>query len=214
VPRAAITSAMRSWFGNDWNWLVAGLVAALLVPGLSFLAHIPFLVSVLIAAPVFAGLVILLAPKKLFEGIDVNAVGSGRVAFARELLSAAAPSAERLKTAATEIRDKEVGPRVKHLAEIATDVFAKVEANPESASSVRRFLSYYLPRATEVAEGFATIEGKRSPDTARLQEVRTVIVKLEEAFVHYSDSLVDDELGSLDTDLRLIQASIKEDLGH
>jgi hypothetical protein len=37
-------------------------------------------------------------------------------------------------------------------------------------------------------------------------------VKLDDAFVHYSDSLVDDELGELDTDLRLLQASLKEDI--
>jgi len=41
-----------------------------------------------------------------------------------------------------------------------------------------------------------------------------VLVKLEEAFVHYADSLVDEEFGTLDTDLRLIQASLKEDLGR
>ena len=41
-----------------------------------------------------------------------------------------------------------------------------------------------------------------------------MIVKLEDAFVHYADSLADDELGTLDVDLRLIQASLKEDLGR
>ena len=52
-----------------------------------------------IAALVFGGLVILLAPRQLFEGIDVNAIGSGRVAFARDLLTPAQPVAERLSAA-------------------------------------------------------------------------------------------------------------------
>jgi len=103
---------------------------------------------------------------------------------------------------------------VRHLAEIAADVFAKVETNPESAGTVRRFLSYYLPRAAEVAEGFAVIEAKRQPDTARLQEIGLVLTKLEDAFAHYSDSLVEDRLDTLDTELRLIQASLKEDIGR
>ena len=79
---------------------------------------------------------------------------------------------------------------------------------------MRRFLTYYLPRAAEVADGFATLEGNRVPNAARLGEVGSVIVKLEEAFVHYADSLTDAELGTLDTDLRLIRASLKEDLGR
>lgn len=194
--------------------MAAGLVAAILVPGLSFGLGVPFLISAIIAVPVFAGLVILLAPRKLFEGMDVNALGRGRVAFARDLLNEAGPAADRLRMVAGRIGDKTMARRIGHLADIATDVFAKVEAAPESAATIKRFLSYYLPRAAEVAEGFAVIEAKRVPDPKQLDEVRSVLVKLEDAFVHYADSLADDELGSLDTDLRLIQASLKEDLGR
>lgn len=200
--------------GTDWNWLVAGAASAVVVVGLTVFTQFPFLVSLIIAVLVFAGLVVLLAPRQLFEGLDVKAVGSGRVAFARDLLTQAAPFADRLRAAADRISDKEVGPKVKTLADIAADVFAKVEANPASAGNVRRFLTYYLPRAAEVAEGFAIIENNRAPDATRLGEVRSVIFKLEEAFVHYADSLADAELGTLDTDLRLIQASLKEDLGR
>ena len=203
---------MRSLLGNDGNWIVAGIVAAILLPVLSVSVGIPLWISAIIAVIVFVALVLLLAPRQLFEGIDVKAIGSGRVDFARDLLSEAQPYAERLRAAAADIRDKETAGRVEHLAEIAADVFVKVEANPGNAPVVKRFLSYYVPRAAEVAAGFAVIEAKRVPDTTRLEEVRSVLVKLEEAFVHYADSLVDDELGSLDTDLRLIQASLKEDI--
>jgi len=203
---------MRALFGNDWNWIVAGLVAAALVPTLSLLGGLPLWIAVIIAAIAFGGLVLVLAPRRLFEGIDAKAIGSGRVDFARDLLGEAEPYAERLRAAASAIRDRETSTRVRHLADIARDVFAKVEANPANAGTVKRFLSYYVPRAAEVAEGFAVIEQKRAPDQTRLGEVRTVLAKLEDAFVHYADSLVDDELGSLDTDLRLIQASLKEDI--
>lgn len=203
---------MRSLLGNDGNWIVAGVVAAVLLPALSLLIGIPFWISVVISVLVFTALVLMLAPRQLFEGRDVKAIGSGRLAFARDLLSEAQPYAEQLRAAASDIRDKETADRVVHLAEIAADVFAKVEANPGTAPVVKRFLSYYIPRAAEVAAGFAVIEAKRAPDTIRLEEVRSALLKLEEAFVHYADSLVDDELGSLDTDLRLIQASLKEDI--
>lgn len=200
--------------GGDWNWLVAGLASAIVLIGLTAFTRFPFLLSLLVAVLVFAGLVVLLAPRRLFEGINVKALGSGQVAFARDLLTQAQPFAERLRAAAANISDKEVGPKVKALADITGDVFAKVEANPASAGNVRRFLGYYLPRAAEVAEGYSVLASNRAPDTARLGEVRSVIFKLEDAFVHYADSLADAELGTLDTDLRLIQASLKEDLGR
>jgi hypothetical protein len=205
---------MRLSWGKDWNWLIAGVVSALVVVGLTVLTQFPFLVSLVIAALVFAGLVVLLQPRQLFEGIDVKSIGSGQMEFARDLLVQATPASDRLRAAAGRIADKEVGPKVKSMADITADVFAKVEANPGNASNVRRFLTYYLPRAAEVVDGFATIESNRVPNTARLAEVGSVIVKLEEAFVHYADSLADAELGTLDTDLRLIRASLKEDLGR
>lgn len=205
---------MRNWLGNDGNWIVAGVVTAILVPVLTFTAGMPFWIAAVIGLLVFAGLVFLLAPRRLFEGLNIKAIGRGRVAFARELLEGATPAAQRLEAAADGIADKQTAARVRHLAEIAADVFHKVEAKPESANAVRRFLSYYLPRAAEVAEGFAVIEAKRAPDIKQLEDVRAVLVKLEDAFVHYADSLVDDALGTLDTDLRLIQASLKEDLGR
>jgi hypothetical protein len=205
---------MRNAFGNDWNWIVAGLVAAIVVPALSFGLMMPIWIAGIIGLFVFAGLVFVLAPRRLFEGLDVKAIGRGRVDFARELLAAAVPYAERLETSAGRIADKTTALRVRHLAEIAADVFAKVETSPDGAGAVRRFLSYYLPRAAEVAEGFAIIEAKRVPDQKQLQEVGSVLAKLEDAFVHYADSLVDDQLDTLDTDLRLIQASLKEDLGR
>ena len=205
---------MRNWLGNDGNWILAGLMTAILVPVLTFAAGMPFWIAAVIGLLVFAGLVFLLAPRRLFEGLDIKVIGRGRLAFARELLEAAVPSAQRLEAAAEDITDKQTAARVRHLAEIAADVFRTVEAKPESANAVRRFLSYYLPRAAEVAEGFAAIEAKRAPDIKQLKDVRAVLVKLEDAFVHYADSLVDDALGTLDTDLRLIQASLKEDLGR
>lgn len=205
---------MRNWFGNDWNWIVAGLAAAIVVPVLSFFAGMPIWIAAIIGLFVFVGLIFVLAPRGLFEGLDAKAIGRGRLEFARDLLNSATPAARRLEASAAQIASKETAKRVRHLAEIAADVFAKVEANPESAGTVRRFLSYYLPRAAEVAEGFAVIEAKRQPDATRLQEVDLVLTKLEDAFVHYSDSLVDDRLDTLDTELRLIQASLKEDIGR
>ena len=200
-------------FGNDLNWIIAGVVAAIVLPGLALIG-VPFVIAALIAAVAFAGIVVLLSPRKLFEGLNISAIGKEKVAFAQDLLNDAVPAAARLREAAGRIADKTVKDRVLHLAAICEDVFAKVEANPANASAVRRFLSYYVPRAAEVAEGYAVLEDKHAPDPAKLAEVAGVVEKLEGAFVHYADGLADSELGSLDIDLKLIQASLKEDLGR
>lgn len=200
-------------FANDLNWIVSGIAAAIILPLLAWIG-VPFWLAAVIAVIAFAGLVVLLSPRKLFEGLNVAAIGKEKVAFAQELLTDAVPAAARLREAAGKIGDKTVRDRVLHLAAICQEVFTKVEQNPGNASAVRRFLSYYVPRAAEVAEGYAVLEDKHAPDPAKLKEVGDVIEKLEGAFVHYADGLADSELGSLDIDLKLIQASLKEDLGQ
>ncbi|WP_027057316.1 5-bromo-4-chloroindolyl phosphate hydrolysis family protein [Mesorhizobium loti] len=205
---------MRGLFGNDWNWIAAGLVSAALLVGLSLLTHFPFLVSAIIAALVFAGLVFVLAPRQLFEGLDLNSIGGSRVAFARELLAQAQPAADRLAATARTISDKDMAAKVKNLSDIAADVITRVEAKPESAPAVRRFLTYYVPQAAEVSEGYAALAARRAPNQARLANIGAVITKLQDAFTHYADSLADSELGTLDVDLRLIQESLKEDIGR
>lgn len=198
---------------NDLNWIIAGVAAAVLLPLLTVIG-LPFIAAAAVAIVAFVGLVVFLTPRKLFEGLDVNALGRDKVAFATDLLKEAQPAADRLSAAAIGITDKATKEKVRHLEQIARDVIGKVEANPGAAPAIRRFLSYYLPRAAEVSEGYAALEDKRAPDTTRLKEVGDVIGKLEDAFVHYADSLVDNELGSLDIDLKLIQQSLKEDLGR
>ena len=155
---------MSGLFGNDWNWIAAGVgVGARCCSASASLTHFPFLVSAIIAVLVFAGLVFLLAPRQLFEGhrrqcarqrqqggIRPRAPGAG---------AARRPTGSRRRR--HDLGQGACRPKVKHLADIAADVFAKVEAKPdERAGNVRRFLTYYLPRAAEVAEGYAVARGK------------------------------------------------------
>lgn len=198
---------------QDLNWIIAGAVAAVLLPVLTIVG-LPFVAALIVAVLAFAGLVILLRPRQLFEGLDVEALGREKVALAGDLLKEALPATDRLSAVAVHIANRAVKEKVRHLDQIAREVFAKVEANPASASGVRRFLSYYLPRAAEVAEGYAALEAMRAPDPERLKAVGEVISKLEDAFVHYADSLVDNALSGLDIDLKLIQQSLNEDIGR
>lgn len=75
-------------------------------------------------------------------------------------------------------------------------------------------MTYYLPQAAEVADGYAVIETKKIEDPKRLAEVASIIDKLRDAFVHYADGLAEADLGTLDTDLRQIESSLAKDIGH
>jgi len=89
-----------------------------------------------------------------------------------------------------------------------------VEAHAGRRLGGQALLAYYLPQSAQVAEAYDVLEDQHAPDQAQLTEIRAIIERLETAFAHYADSLAETELGSLDTDLKLIEASLKEDIGH
>jgi 5-bromo-4-chloroindolyl phosphate hydrolysis protein len=205
---------MSGFFADDRNWIAAGIVAALLVPLLVFGAGLPFALGAAASAIVFAGLVFLLAPRRLFEGVDVTKIARGRLDLARKVLTDAAPLVDRLKIAAGRIETTGMSGRVDRLAETARTIIAGVEADPNRLASVQRFLTYYLPQAVELTENYAVLERKRSPDPARKAETEELIGKLDEAFSHYADTLLESDLADLDVQLRLLQSSLREDLGQ
>lgn len=160
----------------------------------------------------FLGSVFLLAPRKLFEGIDVTNVARSRLDVVRKVLEDAGLSLTRLETAAADIKAPKIKAATRHLVQTARSIIAGVEKEPDRLSSVQRFLTYYLPSAGDVTASYAVMEKQNNPDPERVRKTEAVIGKLDDAFAHYVDSLHESDLSNLDVDLRLIENAVKDDL--
>lgn len=201
-------------FNDDRNWLAAGSVAGILIPVLVFGFQLPYVLALGAGAVAFIGLILLLTPRKLFEGIDVSKVARGRLDLTRQVLVEAMPAVGRLKAGGATIRSPKIRAVVERLTGTAESIVSGVEKEPERLSSVQRFLTYYLPSAAQLTESYSVLEKQRNPDPTRLKEAEAVITKLDDAFSHYADSLMESDLSGLDVDLRLIERAIKEDIGQ
>ncbi len=204
---------MKDLFEDGGNWIAGGVVAAVLLPTLVFGIGLPFVVAIVVAALAFGGVAMLTAPRKLFEGIDVSKSGQGRIELARKVLTEAEPYRDKLKAAAINQSDKELGGKLRHMADTTDAIMAEVEKAPEKLTLVTRFLGYYLPKAAEVADGYSMVQSKRIPDQKRAGELRDMIGKLDTAFSRFSDSLVDADLKGIDVELKLLEATLKDDMG-
>jgi 5-bromo-4-chloroindolyl phosphate hydrolysis protein len=195
------------------NWLAGGAAGAVLVPLLALGAGLPFLVACAAGALAGGGVVLLLAPGTRFRALEASGLAKGKIEFARELLTEADPLVERLEAAAKAIRAKNVAERVRHLATVARGIFEIIEKDPLRIDRVRRFLTYYLPRAAEMAEAFQSLERSPGADAARLSATGEIIDRLSTAFTDYAANLRDAELDKLDIELKLLKRSLDEDLG-
>jgi 5-bromo-4-chloroindolyl phosphate hydrolysis protein len=195
------------------NWLAGGAAAAILVPVLALGPGLPFWIACIASALAGGGLVILLAPATRFKALDASGVARGKIAFARELLTEADPFISRLEAAAKAIRAKTAVDRVRHLASVARGIFEAVEKDPLRIDRVRRFLTYYLPRAAEMAEAYQSLERDHGAEAARFEATREIIDRLDVAFTDYAANLRDADLDKLDIELKLLRRSLDEDLG-
>jgi len=198
---------------SETGWIIGGIVAAAAVPALAIGAGMPFWLACIIGVVAGGGTVAVLAPRAAFPLLDASGVARGKVAFARELLTEAAPQAARLDVAAASIRERKVIECVRHLAVVARRIFAGIEKDPLRLDRVRRFLTYYLPRAAEIAEAYAVLERSDAPDPQRLASTRALLDRLDVAFTGYAASLQDADLDKLDIELKLLKSALDEDLG-
>jgi 5-bromo-4-chloroindolyl phosphate hydrolysis protein len=199
--------------GSGTNWLIGGAVAAVMVPLLAIGGGMPFWLACLIGAAAGGGIGVLVAPRSAFPKLDASGLRRSKIAFVRELLTEAASLASRLDAAATTIRARNTADRVRHLASVARGIFAALEKDPLHVERVRRFLTYYLPRAAEIAEAYAALEQSALPDASRMTSTGELIDRLDVAFTRYAANLRDADLDRLDVELKLLKSSLDEDLG-
>jgi 5-bromo-4-chloroindolyl phosphate hydrolysis protein len=195
------------------NWLAGGAAAAILVPVLALGPGLPFWMACIASGLAGGGLVVLLAPATRFKALDASGVARGKIEFARELLTEADPFVDRLEAAAKAIQAKTVADRVHHLANVARSISEAIEKDPLRIDRVRRFLTYYLPRAAEMAEAYQTLERNPAAEAARFNATREIIDRLDVAFTDYAANLRDADLDKLDIELKLLKRSLDEDLG-
>ena len=198
---------------SGMNWIAGGAVAAVLLPLLAITLDMPFWIAAIISVTAGGGLVVMLSPRRLFEGLDASGVARGKIEFARELLTDAEPLAVRLEVAVSSIGTPNVAERVRHLARVSREIFAAIEEDPLRVDRVRRFLTYYLPRAADLVEAFALLEKTGNRDATRMTATSDLIDRLDVAFTHYATNLQEADLGNLDIELKLLKSSLDDDLG-
>ena len=198
---------------RGWNHLVAGAAAAVALPLCAVALGLPFLVAFVIAAMLYAGVALIAAPRRTAERISVGQVGRAQAELVADLIEQGEAIVERLREAARGLRSRPAGQTTIHLAEVARGILDRLAAEPGKLPAIRRFLTYYLPRSAEIAEGLVIVERQRMPDAARLAAIEATLAKLDQAFTFYADSFAQAELDTLDIELKLLGRSLAEDLG-
>ncbi|MCJ2043522.1 5-bromo-4-chloroindolyl phosphate hydrolysis family protein [Methylobacterium sp. J-078] len=206
MPRlSALRSSVDLW---------AGLAGGIFAPVASFGFGLPLWASLPGAVLIFVGTRLAFAPRGLFEELDGKALDgktldAAGLDLAREVLTAAQVDLARLRAAAHAVREPSARRDLDHLHTVAARVIGEVERTPRRLSSVRRLLTYYLPAAVRLGEGYGVLEGANRPDHARLDAAGALIGRLDTVFARHADRLSAPEIEGLDVELKLLADAIR-----
>ncbi len=192
--------------------LVAACAAAVVLPVTALGLNLPFWLDGGASLGVFGGLYLLLRRPKPGESLDEDAMVEARDQTARELSANAATAVDRLRRAAGKVRDVAMRGQIAALASTGDQVLKSVRADPSKAMAVRRLLTFYLPTAASLAEGWRTLEERRTPAPERAEQTRQTMRTLNEAFSRFADDLTAPQMQTLDLDLKVLNDALKSDL--
>jgi hypothetical protein len=192
--------------------LIAGLVAAAMLPILALAFRLPLWLAAAIAIGVFFGVQALMARGEGGGDDGAEPLDEAQMATADALLAEGRDALERLRTAGRSLRDKPMRAEVERLSLTADRILRDVRADPSKAMSVRRLMTFYLPNAASLAEGWRALEGRALPSSERERQTRETMTALNEAFDRFGDQLVQPQVQTLDLDLKVLNDALKTDL--
>ena len=193
--------------------MLAGAGAAIALPLLALALKLPLWLAAVVALAVFGGLWLVLRPSGASaSGLTDEAVLDARTQTARELLADGTAALGRLQAALKAIKDAPMRTEVTNLANTGAKVLKDVRADPGRAMAVRRLLTFYLPNAAGLAEGWLALESHARPSNERIDQTRSTMHALGQAFAKFADDVAEPQLQELDLDLKVLNDALKADL--
>ena len=191
--------------------LLAACAAGAVLPLGTLVVGMPIWIDAPVAGGVGLGLYFVLRSGKQ-PTLDEQALNDARAQTGRSLLPDATASLDRMKQTLGQIRDPAVRGQVAELVTTGRKVVDQVRADPTRAMAVRRLLTFYLPNAASLAEGWVALEGRALPSPERMTQTGQTLRSLNQAFAKFSDDMAEPQMQTLDVDLKVVNDALKSDL--
>lgn len=190
--------------------LIAGAAGALAFPVLALVLDLPLWLSLAVSLGVFGGLMLALRPSGF--GLNLDAMQEAQSDTVRGLVADGTAALDRIRRIAPAIQDASMKSQMLQLANTSTQIISHVRDDSTRAMAVRRYLTFYLPNAAQIAEGWQTLEANAGSPPERKAQAREVMKALNDAATKYASDADQPELDALDLSLKVVKDSLATDL--
>ncbi len=190
--------------------LIAGVAGAAAFPLLVLWLALPLWLGLVVSLGIFGGLVLALRPSGF--GLNLDDMMQAQSDTVSGLIGDGTAALGRIKRIAPSIRDPGMKDAVQSLAATSDQILAHVRGDAARAMAVRRYLTFYLPNAASIAEGWQTLEANAASPPQRKDQAREVMKALNEAAAKYANEADQPELSELDLSLKVVKDALRSDL--
>lgn len=153
-------------------------------------------------------------PRPQLEAPDVVDEGlpASRAELVRKVLAEATADLRTLDGVQAAMVDRESVAILARLVATGSRIVETVAKTPDRFAAAQRTLTYYLPRARELAENLKAQEAGPQLDEQRFAAARHVLARMENLFERTVIDLRGGDLQEMDLEIRLINDALDEDL--
>lgn len=110
------------------------------------------------------------------------------------------------------IKDNAVAQKVQDICKIGMEIFDDLKKHPEDIKKAKQFINYYLDTTEKIVNQYVELSNKRTI-TAEIEEslkkVEEILDSVKDTFNKQLQSLLDDDLLNLDTEIKVLKNTMK-----
>jgi 5-bromo-4-chloroindolyl phosphate hydrolysis protein len=132
-----------------------------------------------------------------------------------EILSQGQAKLKILGSFITQAKDVEVKKKIKEISDVVEKIFEDIQKDPKDIKPAREFLTYYLDTTINILTRYTDIssQGIRSKKIDdMLAKVEGLLDAIKQAFEKQLEKLLSDDILDLDSDLKVLEQTIKTEM--
>jgi 5-bromo-4-chloroindolyl phosphate hydrolysis protein len=202
---------MQGKKGDLLNAIIPGVIGGgifivFLLVGLNFFVSLGIGVAGFVAAS------LVFASKKkevefIVEGISLEKYN--------EILAQGQEKLKILGSFIARVKDVEVKKKIKEITDVVEKIFADIKKDPKDIKPAREFLTYYLDTTINILNRYADISSQdiRSKKIVEmLDKVEGLLDAIKKAFEKQLEKLLSDDILDLDSDIKVLEQTIKTEI--
>lgn len=171
-----------------------------------------FIISLAVAFAGYLGASLILTPSKTRE-LEFRLDGLNAESI-RKTIDEGRKKVNLMRKYCLEINRAEVRKKVERICMVADNIFDDFGNDPKDIKAARKFLSYYLDAAINIIGKYTELSSKRviSEDVENsLSKVEEMLETLGDTFERQLKKLLEDDILDLDTEISLLEKTIKSE---